>query len=667
MQSLGTVSSAQVLATSQAMRYKVEVYDGSLWVDLRSLGGKDYVKSVSLSLGGAGVSPDPVAGTWTAEIANTDAIFHPKNSASDYCDLLRVGRNVRISIGGVYGGAEKYWQRIIGYMDTPRFNHGTRTVQLKGTDYCQDLVDTVLRSPDNYWGTTQTYSTVGTVATLGSEIYDEADAMEIGAHEANNVTNWAATNATFSSEAETDLGSTYVGKLERNGASLSGYAINENVGAFTGGTTYQCTLKYRKVGTGTGALTCGMFKTGTTTLWGNIGALASTDVATASFQFTATETVAGRMKFEFLQLATGTYFQVDEISIKDVTDPGFNIGYELPADCNGPYYATLDGDPIYLGDPGESCGWQYGEDTRTFSFSDDAIITTGVNNLVVYYYTTQTVENVVADILVTAGLYADQAAALAAMDYTATGVTLDRVWFDAGTTCLAAIGKLCERVNYRFWFAYDGTPCFKSAPTAGTPDFTFASVDDLAEEEMYEDLNEVKNTIVIEGMEQAMYGSTEKTQTSRLSGKTSDATSIAAYREKVKTVTNHLFQDDASITAMLATLLAAYKDPKWYTNVTTRYNAAPVELGDTVRYTIQLEAAYGWPLYGEVAYGTATYASNGTQVTIDGLVRDIKITDDSVTYVCDAGTATLTGEDGEVVVPPAPPAAADMGALEYQG
>ena len=225
------------------------------------------------------------------------------------------------------------------------------------------------------------------------------------------------------------------------------------------------------------------------------------------------------------------------------------------------------------------------------------------------------------------------------MDYTATATTIDRVWFDAGTTCLAAIATLCERVNYRFWFDYAGTPCFQPAPTEAAPAFTFTGVYHIAEEEMYQDLNEVKNSIVIEGMEQAMYGSTEKTQTSRLSGTTTDATSIAAYREKVWTITNHLFQDQAAITAMLATLLAAYKDPKWYTDVTTAHNPAPIELGDTLRYTIQLEASYGWPLYGEVVYGEAHYASNGTQATIDGLVRDIKITDGQTTYVCEATTA----------------------------
>ena len=641
MQSLGAVTTAQILASTQKMLYKVEVYMGSTWYNVCSLGGISYLKNISIDLAGPGPTADPVAGRWMAVVDNKQAIFHPQNSASAYKALFQVGRKVRISIGGTFGGSDVYWQRIIGYMDTPRFNHSSRTVTLTGTDYCQDLIDTDLRSPDNYWGADTTITTTATTVTLDAELYDEADACEIGAGEANNVTNWTASpNASVLSVAEAGGGSTYVLKLVK-GEAGSGSCTNLNVGTATEGTVYQVTFKYiREAANNAGQMACFIYETGTTNLMGSVAGLTSDDWATVTFQLTASASVAMQMTFGYLGggFVVNDYFYIDEISIKAVTDAGYNISYALPDACNGPYYATLDGSPIYLGDPPESFGWAYSEDARAFGFVDGTVVPASAS-LKVYYYTDVAPETAVADILVTAGLYADQAAALAAMTYTATGVTIERMWFDAGTTCLAAIATICERCNYRFWFDYAGTPHFSPAPSETSPHFTFAGVSRISEEEMYQDLNEVHNSIVIEGMEQAMYGSTEKTQTSRLSGTTTDATSITAYREKVFSVTNHLFQDTASITSMLATLLAAHKDPKWYSDVTTMHNAAPLDLGDTIRYTIQLEAAYGWPLYGEVVYGEAAYASNGTQVSIDGLVRSINIADGQTKYICEATAA----------------------------
>lgn len=638
MQSLGSVSTAQLLANSQKNLWKLEVYDGANWINICSIDSKNYLKSVSLSLGGPGATADPIAGKWSAELDNYNAIFHPANTGSDYDTLLRIGRPVRISVGGTYGGSDVYWQRLIGYMDEPRFIHSTKTVLISGTDYMQDLIDTDLRSgtsTGNYWGTSATYSTSATVQTLGAEIYAENDALEIGASEGNNVTGWSIlSNATFASVAEVGGGSSYVGKLEKGESTGAGSATNNDVGSLTGGTTYICSFKYILGGTATAtSLGCAIYKTGTTTLWGSVSNLKATSWTTASFEFTAPESAAARMKFTIIDAAGTAYFYIDQVSIKARTGDGINAYYELPDGSNGPYYVTLDGEPIWFADGLN--GWYYDEATNVISFSGEKIVETGTNNLVVYYYTTQTVENVVADILVTAGMYNDRAAALAAMDYTATSTTVDRVWFDAGTSCLTAIQRLCERVNYRFWFGYDGTPHFKPAPTSGSVDFAFSNVHYLQESETFQDVGQVFNRIVIEGMEQGMYSTSEDKRNSRYTGTTSDATSIAAYREKTLTLTNHLFQDDTTITAMVATLLAAYKDPKYYSHVTVAYCPAPIEVGDTITWVLQLAAAYGWPLYGGFVYGTATYGSNGLQATVTGIVRNVSITNGETTYLCE--------------------------------
>src|SRR5512138_2257972 len=119
MQNLGGVTTSQLRGNSQRNLWKLEVYDGASWINLCSLGGENYLKSVTLSTGGPGATAEPIAGKWSAELDNFNAIFHPANTASSYDTLLRIGRKVRISYGGTYGLTSTYWQRLIGYMDEP--------------------------------------------------------------------------------------------------------------------------------------------------------------------------------------------------------------------------------------------------------------------------------------------------------------------------------------------------------------------------------------------------------------------------------------------------------------------------------------------------------------------------------------------------------------------
>jgi len=191
-------------------------------------------------------------------------------------------------------------------------------------------------------------------------------------------------------------------------------------------------------------------------------------------------------------------------AVKDTVTVADQADYSLTGlGCNGAYIAYLDGTQIYAPDT-----WIYDKGiddaTKKFWFLPSSIPAASDLELLIYYYTSQAPENVVADILVTAGLYDDRAAALAAMDYEATGVTIDRVRFNTGVSALYAIQKICERVDYEFFFKYDGTPVFRSIATVGAADFTFGK-ELISTFKYIENIDEVRNHIIIEGEEYSTY------------------------------------------------------------------------------------------------------------------------------------------------------------------
>ena len=149
-------------------------------------------------------------------------------------------------------------------------------------------------------------------------------------------------------------------------------------------------------------------------------------------------------------------------AVKDTVTVTDQLDYDLSGlGCKGAYIAYLDGTQIYAGDY-----WIYDEGSeKLWLLPSKTPVAPAGDQLLIYYYTAQAPENVVADMLVTAGLYPSQGAALANMDYTATGVTIDRVRFNTGVSALFAIQKMCERVDYEFYFKYDGIPLFKPVPT----------------------------------------------------------------------------------------------------------------------------------------------------------------------------------------------------------
>lgn len=171
--------------------------------------------------------------------------------------------------------------------------------------------------------------------------------------------------------------------------------------------------------------------------------------------------------------------------------------YPMPVACNGTYVAYLDGVPIYEGEH-----WVYNRADNEFIFLPDHVPgSDGVNDLLIYYFTDQVPENVIADILVIAGLYDDRAAVFADMDYTETGIILPRVWFASGDKCLNAIKKICERCNYQFYFKYNNKPVFNPPSTGGEwKDRVFTFTKDLITDPDYkENIDEVRTHIEIEG------------------------------------------------------------------------------------------------------------------------------------------------------------------------
>lgn len=679
MQGLGGVDPTEFLAAGQEPLLKLEIWVVDEWINLCDLGEENYVQDISISLGGAGMTPHPVEGTWSATIFNKDGVFHPDHPDSEYKDYLKTGRRVRISVGAMYGGAPVYWPRIIGYMDVPVFSSPDMNVSITGGDYMKLLQDTELRKLDNYWGSDVTKATIASEETLGDEMYNEADAMDI-LNEVNTIASWDRLyGAAIGSIGDpAPPGGERVGEVlkDNGGGFIMGYAEDNNIDTVEQGKEYKVVFQY-KIIVGWN-LSVGIYKTGTpwtadtpknvgdtveptigeennyfyvctvagttdalepdwplgenggivdnTVTWatqamdgkkmGEITGLTSDVWAEESFYFTATETCVIKMRLSVRGPGhVATQARVDVISIKEVTGSS-NAGYNLPDECKGPYYVTLDGDPIYYRDKGK--GWYYDEETKRI-FIENGRVLDAEQSLKIYYFTQQIPENIVADLHVKAGLYIDRDTALDAMEYDATEITIDKVWFEPGTTCLNAIKKICERCDYRFYFDYDGAPVFRPKPTADGAVFTFTAPKHIASISTYQATNEIRNRIVIEGMKQAELVELEETMPSELWGEAADdeeGASIDTYGERTLTIKNHLFQDQDSIDAMCASLLAEYKDPKWYSDLMIPFNPVPLGLGDNLQWEERLS-----PILNVVP-------------SPRGIIRDIKIDKYDMTYKC---------------------------------
>ena len=177
--------------------------------------------------------------------------------------------------------------------------------------------------------------------------------------------------------------------------------------------------------------------------------------------------------------------------------------------CKGIYIAYLDSispyDGSHLVEIYDKSDFGYIGASNEFSFLAAKIpdyTSTGDPNLVVYYYQAQSIEDVVGHILYLAGIFATTGARdtwIANTSYvTPTGIQIDRVSFNTGTSAFEAIRLLAEVAQYRFYFDYSGNPIFKAKASIGTAVDTFSD-DVISNQDVEEDVEEVYNHIIVIG------------------------------------------------------------------------------------------------------------------------------------------------------------------------
>ena len=629
MQAIAPVIDAQLLAPGQQPLMTVEIYVAPAWVNLCNLDGKNYVKDVSVSLGGASMTPNPVGGSWSVDIANENGIFHPQHPTSAYNAYLQTERLTRISIGATYGGVDYYWQRIIGHMNIPEFNASDFSVRISGGDYMKRLEETEIRFPDNYWGDSENFTSIASDGIIGAELYDETDAMTIFPDEVNDIpVAWVEENCIFGTIADTPAGSagTWSGRVTGQGPIPVGIH-NLDVITAVAGESYQVRFWHRIVG-GTGVNSIKVNIRQASGFCYQQRYWPTDDWTEETFQFTALDNGAVRWGFRLSPIDCD--LRLDDFSIR-----GYRFYYERYYDIadaleQGPYRVTLDtgagAEDVWQAEEDE--GWWYEEATGHVFFDINKVVAGG-EPMVIYYYMTTPIEEMLADLLYQAGvpdingvLYANSAAVLAAIVDPATGyidpnVDIHKAWFKPGTTYLDAVKKICERCDYRFYFRYDGTPIFRPKPGPHAADFTLTDPKHHQTVKTYQDQNEIRNIIAIEGLKQTSHINREETVSSQFKGELADdgvGGSIELYGERTLTIDNHLFQDQPDLDQMCIDLLAEYKLPKWYADLKIPFNPVPLEFGDNIKWEERLSPTLN------------------ITPSPEGIIRDIKIDNYSATY-----------------------------------
>ncbi len=130
----------------------------------------------------------------------------------------------------------------------------------------------------------------------------------------------------------------------------------------------------------------------------------------------------------------------------------------------------------------------------------------GSDCLWIYYYTSQKVENVVADLLIEAGLltHSHKQDWLNSDRVTISEMYIDRCWFNSGTSYLEAIELLAERALYKFFIDSEGKPCFKRIPTLLSDTIKRLNNGEYIVRNIEERLDELYNHFIIEGEKRTM-------------------------------------------------------------------------------------------------------------------------------------------------------------------
>lgn len=199
----------------------------------------------------------------------------------------------------------------------------------------------------------------------------------------------------------------------------------------------------------------------------------------------------------------GKQIAIDIVSGEDI--------YTMPEDCKGVYRAFQDSTSPYDGTGFReiflNANFTYDWDTNDLIFLYPNIPDySGTDCLRVYYFTSQIVENVVADILVGTGiLHASQRNAwLNNSDLvTPTGQTIDRTKFSYAIKAIKAINLLSEVAIHRFYIDGEGNPVFKPIPDYGDVIIRINDNEYLSRKKE-ERFDELYNHIIIEGEKREM-------------------------------------------------------------------------------------------------------------------------------------------------------------------
>jgi len=156
--------------------------------------------------------------------------------------------------------------------------------------------------------------------------------------------------------------------------------------------------------------------------------------------------------------------------------------YDMESDCTGTYRVFLDktGTRTEFKEITLNSEYTYDWQTNKLVFLVPSVPTEDATGcLWVYYYTAQPIENLVADLLMEAGIMNASEKYLWLSNTllcTPTGRTVQRVSFDSGTNYITAINMLTEVATiYRFFINGEGQPCFKRIPLLST---TIKRIDD---------------------------------------------------------------------------------------------------------------------------------------------------------------------------------------------
>jgi len=159
--------------------------------------------------------------------------------------------------------------------------------------------------------------------------------------------------------------------------------------------------------------------------------------------------------------------------------------YAMPLECKGIHHVTKDGV--------EFLDWTYNWETNKIAITKDE-----TGTLKVYYFTSQNVITVLQDILLATGVISSSEDLI----YEPTDKTINRAYFDEGTTALEAVKNLSQLINYRFWFDGDGIPHFEPVTDVGeTADFTFKDYKNLQVETVNIEDREFYNAVEVFGEE----------------------------------------------------------------------------------------------------------------------------------------------------------------------